>query len=172
MMERNRKPFAGQIVTSLLVAAGLFFGLREVARAGALPLVAQDPEEMYQEYITPETRALLERHKEALRSAEAAEEAARTRRKIALALSLAIGLIPLWRIGRKILGDRSWEGNPWGVARSLSIALLGGVFLFGLNYGIFLLRIKMGDAFNHMLVIALVVAMIAGALYLLRKKGA
>ena len=47
----------------------------------------------------------------------------------------------------------------------------GGVCLFALNYGIFLLKIRMGDAFNSALAFLLVSALIAGSIYLLRKKA-
>ena len=43
--------------------------------------------------------------------------------------------------------------------------------LFALNYGVFLLKIKMGDAFNTALAFLLVGALIVGSIYLLRKKG-
>jgi LPXTG-motif cell wall-anchored protein len=43
--------------------------------------------------------------------------------------------------------------------------------LFALNYGVFLLKIKMGDAFNTALAFLIVGALIAGSIYLLRKKG-
>lgn len=71
----------------------------------------QTPEELYGEYITPETRAVLERFEEA-----------------------------------------------------------GGAVLFGLNYGIFLLKIKMGDAFNTTLAFLLLAALFVGCIYVMKKK--
>ena len=47
--------------------------------------------------------------------------------------------------------------------------MAGGVVLFGFNYGIFLLKIKMGDAFNTALAFLIVAALIAGSIYLLKK---
>ena len=46
---------------------------------------AQTPEELYQEYITPETQAILDRFEEAERQTQEAEEAARTKKTLALA---------------------------------------------------------------------------------------
>lgn len=40
-----------------------------------------------------------------------------------------------------------------------------------LNYGVFLLKIKMGDAFNTALAFLIVGALITWSIYLLRKKG-
>lgn len=61
--------------------------------------------------------------------------------------------------------------NPEGPARALGVALAGGCVLFALNYGVFLLKIKMGDAFNTALTFLIVGALITGSIYLLRKKG-
>ena len=136
-----------------------------------LTAFAQTPEELYGEYITPETQAVLDRFEEAQRKSQEAEAAARSRRTLALAGAILIGLIPLAGIGRIILRDKTWKDSPTGTAKSLATGLLGGVVLFGLNYGVFLLKIKMGDGFNTALAFLLVAAMIAGVLYLLQKKG-
>ena len=52
------------------------------------------------------------------------------------------------------------------------IALLGGGVLFALNYTVFLLKIRLGDAFNTGFAFLAVAALLAAALYLLngRKK--
>ena len=42
--------------------------------------------------------------------------------------------------------------------------------LFGINYGIFMLKIRAGDAFNTGLAFLLVVAITIGAVFLLKKK--
>lgn len=62
------------------------------------------------------------------------------------------------------------QENPAGTARALGVSLLGGAVLFALNYGVFLLKIKMGDAFNTALAFLLVAAILAGSVFLLRKK--
>lgn len=136
----------------------------------AWPAAAQTPEELYGEYMTPETRAIMERYEEAERRAQEAEVAAKARKTLALSVAILIGLIPLGVIGRRILREKSWKGNPSGTAKAIGIALAGGAVLFGLNYGIFLLKMRYGDAFNTTLAFLLVAAMIAGSIYLLQKK--
>lgn len=130
---------------------------------------AQTPEEMYQEYMTPETRAIMERFEEAERRAQEAEAAARAKKNLALVGSILIGLIPLGAIGRRIIQEKSWENNPSGMGKALGIGLIGGLVLFALNYGVFLLKIKMGDAFNTTLAFLIVGGIIVGSIYLLRK---
>ena len=136
----------------------------------AWPAAAQTPEELYGEYMTPETRAIMERYEEAERRAQEAEVAAKARKTLALSVAILIGLIPLGVIGRRILREKSWKGNPSGTAKAIGTALAGGAVLFGLNYGIFLLKMRYGDAFNTTLAFLLVAAMIAGSIYLLQKK--
>ena len=129
---------------------------------------AQTPEELYADYITPETRAILERAREAERRAEEAEAAAKAQKTLALCGAILIGLVPLCVIGRRSLRKKSWKDNPGGTVRALGVGLVGGVCLFALNYGIFLLKIRMGDAFNSALAFLLVSALIAGSVYLIR----
>lgn len=136
----------------------------------AWPAAAQTPEELYGEYMTPVTRAVLERFEEAERLAQEAQEAARARKTLLLALAGVIGLVPVAVTGRRVLRGKTWKENPSGTVRALCVSLLGGAVLFALNYGIFLLKIKMGDAFNTTLAFLLVAAMIAGSIFLLRKK--
>ena len=131
---------------------------------------AQTPEELYEAYSTPETRAVLERFEEAERRSQEAEAAAKARRTLALGGAILIGLIPLGYIGREIIRKKSWRDNPGGTVRALGVGLAGGVVLFGLNYGIFLLKIKMGDAFHIALAFLIVAALVAGAFYLMKKK--
>lgn len=130
---------------------------------------AQTPEEMYQEYMTPETRAIMERFEEAERRAQEAEAAARGKKMLALAGAVLIGLIPLGVIGRRIIQEKSWKENPSGTAKAIGTGIAGGLVLFALNYGVFLLKIKMGDAFHTSLAFLLVGALIVGSIYLLRK---
>ncbi len=95
---------------------------------------------------------------------------AKARRTLALGGAILIGLIPLGYIGREIIRKKSWRDNPGGTVRALGVGLAGGVVLFGLNYGIFLLKIKMGDAFHITLAFLIVAALVAGAIYLMKKK--
>lgn len=130
---------------------------------------AQSPEELYGEYITPEAQALLGRFEEAERQSQEAEAAAKSRRTLALSVAILIGLIPLVHIGRDIIRKKSWRDNPGGTVRALLTGIAGGVVLFGLNYGIFILKVRMGDAFNTTLAFLIVGALIAGSLYILNK---
>ena len=133
--------------------------------------VAQTPAEMYQEYITPETQAILDKSERLMENIREAEEARRAHHTLAIVFSLAIGLIPLGYIGRQIIKEKTWEKNPEGTVKGLAVGVLGGAILFGLNYSIILLKLKMGDAFNTALAFVLVAAMIIGVIYLLKKKG-
>ena len=131
---------------------------------------APTPEELYEAYSTPETRAVLERFEGAERRSQAAEAAAKARRTLALGGAILIGLIPLGYIGREIIRKKSWRDNPGGTVRALGVGLAGGVVLFGLNYGVLYLKIKYGDGFNTTLAFLMVAALIAGAIYLMKKK--
>ena len=136
-----------------------------------LPVAAQSPEELYGEYITPETRAILERSAQLEQEIQAARAADKARKTMALAVALLIGLIPPFAVGRRIIRGKTWKENSGGTARALGAAFAGGGVLFALNYGVFLLKIKMGDAFNTALAFLIVGALVAGSIYLLRKKG-
>ena len=132
---------------------------------------AQSPEELYEEYITPETRAVLERFEQAEREVQAAEAAARARKTLMLAVAVLIGLIPVVVTGRRVLREKTWKDNPGGTVRALGVALAGGVVLFGLNYGVLYLKLKYGDGFNTTLAFLIVAGLVAGTIYLLNKKG-
>ena len=131
---------------------------------------AQTPEELYQEYITPETQAILDRFEEAERHTQEAEEAARARKTLALAAAILIGLIPVGATVRNIVRKKSWQDNRAGTLQALGVSLLGGAVLFALNYSLFLLKIRMGNAFNTAFVFLIVAVLIAGSIYLYRKK--
>lgn len=101
------------------------------------------------------------------------EEAARdkaAKQKIALWVALAIGFIPLCAISKQVLSKRTWDENPSGTRQALAIGLAGAAVLFGLNYGIFLLKIEYGSRFNAALAAALVLLLTIGAIYVVRKK--
>lgn len=126
--------------------------------------------EMYNEYITAETQEILDKYDQLEEDLQEAEEARQGQKTSALVFSIIIGLIPLGFIGRQIIKGGTWKNNPSGTARGLGIALLGGIVLFGLNYGIFTLKFRMGDAFSAVLAYVLVAAIIVGAVWLLTKK--
>lgn len=131
---------------------------------------AQTPEELYDAYINPEAQAILDRFDAAEKSAQEAESAARTRKMLALSVALLIGLISPVMIARRIIVKKTWRMSPFGSVMALGMGFLGGAVLFALNYGIFLLKIRMGNAFNITLAFLLVAAMIVGSIYLLNKK--
>ena len=68
-----------------------------------------------------------------------------------------------------IVREKTWKGNPSGTVKAIGIGIGGGLVLFGLNYGEFLLKLKMGDAFHTSLAFLLVAGLIAGSIYLLKK---
>ena len=88
-----------------------------------------------------------------------------------LAVAVLIGLIPVVVTGRRVLREKTWKDNPGGTALALGASLAGGVVLFGLNYGVLYLKLKYGDGFNTTLAFLIVAALIAGSIYMLRKKG-
>ena len=141
---------------------------RETGRSERLA-AAQTPDELYQEYITPETQSILDRFDEAEQRTQEAEAAARSRKTLALAGAILIGLIPVGATVRNIVRKKSWKEYPSETAKALGISFLGGAVLFALNYSLFLLKIKMGDAFNTAFVFLIVAALIAGSVYLYRK---
>ena len=132
--------------------------------------VAQTPEEMYREYISPEAQALLDRTEQIAQESAEAESAARTKKTLILVFSLAVGLIPPVYIGTMAVKGKTWKENPGGTAKGLAIGVLGGAVLFGLNYGVLMLKLRMGNDFNTAFAFVLVAAMIIGAIYLLKKK--
>lgn len=133
--------------------------------------MAQSPEEMYGEYITPETRAILERAEQVERETMAAEAASKAKKTLALSVAILIGLIPLGYIGRDIIKGKTWKDNPGGTVKALVAGLAGGALLFGLNYGIFILKIRYGDEFNTTLAFLIVAALIVGAIFLMKKNN-
>lgn len=154
-----------------LVILGLASSILLLILPTVLPAASQSPEELYGEYITPETRAILERSEQLEQGIQAARTADKARKTMALAIAVLIGLIPPFAVGRRIIRGKTWKENPGGTARALRAAFAGGGVLFALNYGVILLKIKMGDSFNSALAFLIVGALIAGSIYLLRKKG-
>ena len=154
-----------------IVILGLASSILLLILPTVLPAASQSPEELYGEYITLETRAILERSAQLEQEIQAARAADKAIKTVSFALALVIGLIPLFVVCRSMIRGKTWKENPGGTARALGVALAGGGVLFGLNYGVFLLKIKMGDTFNSALAFLIVGALIVGSIYLLRKKG-
>lgn len=154
----------------MLVVGAVIASARGRVGAGYLvgwSAAAQTPDQLYGDYITPETQSILERHEQAMREVAAAEAAARARKTLILAVS---GLIPVGVIGLQILKEKNWKDNPGGTVRALGTAFAGGLVIFGLNYGVLYLKFKYGDAFNTALAFLIVAGLIVGCIYLLRGK--
>ena len=124
---------------------------------------AQTPEELYEIYSTPETRAIMERFEEAERRAQEAEAAAHAQKMLILGVAVLIGLVPVVVNGKRIIQEKTWKDNPSGTFRAVMVTLA--------NYGVLYLKLKYGDGFNTTLAFLIVAALIAGSIYLLNKKG-
>ena len=107
---------------------------------------AQTPEELYEIYSTPETRAIMERFEEAERRSQEAEAAAHAQKMLILGVAVLIGLVPVVVNGKRIIREKTWKDNPSGTFRAVMVTLAGGVVLFGLNYGVLYLKLKYGEA--------------------------
>ena len=86
-----------------------------------------------------------------------------------LVLSLAVAVVPLCSIGKKII-DHPEVRTFKGVASALGIGLLGGAVLFGLNYGWMYLRLEHGDAINFPMALLITLGLAGFAIFLLHKK--
>jgi hypothetical protein len=138
----------------------------------ALQLMASpSPEQMYDSLDKDgKYRQMQEQLDQVIEKSEQAEKEKAAKQQIALWVALAIGFIPLCAIGKQVLSKRTWEENPSGTRQALGIALAGAVALFGLNYGIFLLKIEYGSSFNSVMAVALVLLLTIAAIYVVRKK--
>ena len=136
-----------------------------------MPLLAlASPEDMYEQYDKDgKYRAMQEQLDQINEQAAAAEKERAEKQTAALWVANAIGLIPLGVLGKQILREQTWKNNPGGTARAVAIGLAGGTVLFGLNYGIFLLKIEYGSQFNTAFAIALVLFLVVGSIYVLKK---
>ena len=134
---------------------------------------AQDDDitKLYEQYLTPQEQALLDRFEEAQQKSEEAQAVEHNKMMIALIISILIGLIPFVYLLVKSLREDTWKNNPGGTVWGLLIGLAGGVVLFAINYGIFWLRFKYASQFSAVVTYALVGGIIIGMIYLLNKKG-
>ena len=85
-------------------------------------------------------------------------------------IAIIIGLIPLGYIGKQIIQEKTWKSNPKRTFQAIAMGLAGGALLFALDYGIFMLKIEYGTRFNTVLVVAFVLFLIIGSIYVLKKK--
>ena len=157
------------------IAASSLLGLSSPASSGIFCVSAYAQEDdvlkMYEQYLTPQEQAVLDRFEEAQQRAEEAQEAERGKKRIALIVSLIVGLIPFCYLLVKSFRFNTWKDNPGGTVWGLVIGLAGGVLLFAINYGIFWLRFKYASQFSAVVTYALVGGLIIGVIYLLNKKG-
>ena len=129
------------------------------------------PEDMYGQYDKDgKYRDMQEQVDQMNQKVAEAEQVKAEKQSMALWFSILIGLIPLGYIGKQVVSGRTWQNDPGGTVRALAIGLAGGALLFALNYGIFLLKIKYGSQFNSVLAAALVLFLVIGSIYVLRKK--
>lgn len=134
-------------------------------------LASPTPEEMYGSLDKDgKYRQMQEQVDQMIQKNEEAAQDKAAKQQIALWVALAIGFIPLCAIGKKVFSKRTWDENPSGTRQALAIGLAGAAVLFGLNYGIFLLKIEYGSRFNAALAVALVLSLTIGAIYVVRKK--
>lgn len=134
-------------------------------------LATQNPEDMYGEYDKDgKYRAMQEQVDKMNQQIAKAEEEKSEKQTMALWFALAAGLIPLLYLGKMIVQKKTWQDNPSGTVQALAIGLVGGIALFALNYGVFWLKIEYGSKFNSALAVALVLLLITGAIYILKKK--
>ena len=129
------------------------------------------PEEMYGSLDKEgKYRQMRDQVDQMIQKSEEATRDKAAKQKIALWVALAIGFIPLCVIGKQVLSKRAWDENPSATRQALAIGLAGAAVLFGLNYGIFLLKIEYGSRFNAALAVALVLLLTISAIYVVRKK--
>lgn len=130
------------------------------------------PEDMYGDYDKDgKYRAMQEQMDQMIQKREEAEKEKSEKKMIALWGAVLVGLIPLGYIGKQIIDEKTWETNRKGTLQALAIGLVGGAVLFGLNYGIFLLKIEYGSKFNTVLVFLLVLSLVIGSIYAINKKS-
>lgn len=146
----------------------IFIALMTLQVLASPPL---SPEEMYGSYDKDgKYRAMQEQLDQMNQQIAKAEKEKSEKQTIALWAAIAISLIPLGVIAKQIIGKRTWEDNPRGTLQSLAIGLAGAAVLFGLNYGVLLLKIEYGSSFNTAFAVVIVLFLIGVAIYAVRKK--
>lgn len=143
-----------------------------LALAICVPAAAQEPseEELLRMYgATDEYFEMQRQMDEILQHSEEARQQEKTTRAVMIILSLAVAVVPLWSITKRIIQHpevRTFKG----VSLALLVALAGGAVLFAFNYGWMFLRVKYGKALNFPLALLITVGIAAGAIYLMNKK--
>lgn len=138
--------------------------------SAAAQLSNKDEQDLLELYgATPEQIEMFQKIDEIQAQEEAAKAKDRNTRIIMLVLSLAVAVVPLCVIGKKII-DHPEVRTGKGVASALGVALLGGAVLFGINYGWMWLRLRYADALNFPIALLITIAIAVGAVFLLNKK--
>ena len=144
-----------------------------LALALCLPATAQIPQEeedLMELYGASEEYREMQRQMQDYLDREArAEQKRETTRTLMLVLSLAVAVVPICSIGKKII-DHPEVRTVKGVASALGIGLLGGAVLFGLNYGWMYLRFEHGDAITFPMALLITLGLAGFAIFLLHKK--
>ena len=155
----------------IILFAGLLFGAAFAPQPASAYAQDDDILKMYEQYLTPQEQAVLERFEEAQQKTEEARAVEHTRQMIALIVSIIVGLIPFMYLLVKSLREHTWKDNPGGTVWGLVIGLAGGVLLFAFNYGLLWMRMNHEGLLNAIITYGLVGALIVGVFYLLNKKG-
>ena len=155
----------------IILFAGLLFGAAFAPQPASAYAQDDDILKMYEQYLTPQEQAVLDRFEEAQQKTEEARAVEHGKMTVALIVSIIIGLIPFVYLLIKSLREDTWKNNPRGTVWGLLIGLAGGVVLFAINFGIFWLRFKYASQFSAVVTYALVGGIIIGVIYLLNKKG-
>ncbi len=143
-----------------------------LALAICVPAAAQEPseEELLRMYgATDEYFEMQRKMDEIVQHSEEARQQEKTTRAVMLILSLAVAVVPLWSITKRIIQHpevRTFKG----VTLALLVAIAGGAVLFGINYGWMYLRLEHGDAINFPMAFLITLGLAGFAIFLLHKK--
>ncbi|MCR5003050.1 MAG: hypothetical protein K5984_01635 [Bacteroidales bacterium] len=141
-----------------------------IASGALVTLQAKEqPSDLYNEYITPETSAVLKQFQELEERLEAEAEEEKARNIFAIAVSLVISLVPLISILSISIKMRAWENNPTGFRQAIGISVLAGVAMFAFNYCLFWMRHRMGDELNFIVALLFVIGLTGVCLHYLHK---
>ena len=138
-----------------------------------LPVSAQiskEEEDLMQAYGVTEEYLNMQRQMDSyLEQQEKNQQKEKTQRIIMLVLSLAVAVVPVWEIGKRIV-QHPEERTPMGATLALLIAIAGGAVLFAFNYGWMYLRLEHGDAINFPIALLITLGLAGFAIFLLHKK--
>ncbi|MBQ4367536.1 MAG: hypothetical protein II786_05590 [Muribaculaceae bacterium] len=129
------------------------------------------PEEMYGSYDKDgKYRAMQEQVDQINQQSAKNQKEKSDKQSMVMWIAIVIGLIPLGFIGKQVIQEKTWKSNPKRTIQAIAMGLAGGALLFAIDYGIFMLKIEYGTRFNTILVVAFVLFLIIGSIYVLKKK--